>query len=499
MKIFLLLFICLATFNSLLAQSQMRVEVASLFLENDQSNEYKNDVDGNIIELSQNVIDDNFNISIYRELESKEYIYRPDIKSSSKKEITFNSLLHNKIFPANVTIPGTLQVFSSDLLRSKNNLSKFLFQSFKEINSLKVLHLYGHGVGATGYDDFEFKKLKYEIETFLKQKNTKIDLIIYDSCFLGNIEFLYEMRNLSRFSIASEESLFSTGQPLKGLDGMIQDLRLKIGSDRREQILFLSKEIISNFLFSYSTVTNGKYSQVVSESSAVIALYDNSKWSQFIKDFKILRNELDNLSELEKNNLLKKIEKLFLDKKTQIDLGVLLNKLATNSKLLSSKKILSALEIDKADFRSLNPSLTLKKPSVGAILEVGINNWSNNAEVLVPILPKSKILSSNKNGIFLSVEKIIRLSPFLPHVKTFNARWIDQKTNKVIGKEFRYERKTDLKFSYSNSFIKFFGFTESQNSIKQKYSGIAITHPFQTFPNLDYLDLEFQQLTNWLK
>lgn len=480
------------------------LEVTAIFFNNDQSIEYHKDIDQNIIELSRNNIEKELSIALFRELPSYDYLYRPEGRGNG---VTANALFSTPYFNADFKVPGTFQKLSVGSLERGGVLEKLLKNGFKNSQSLKVLFLYGHGVGATGFKDKDLSLIKNEIFQYIQNNNgQKIDLIVYDSCFLGNLEFLYEMRNLSKFSMGSSESEFSQGQPFEVLDSILPIVLEN--SNKEIATKKVATELLVKFLSSYSTLEKGKNANEVETSSAVFSLFDNSKFEILMTELKKLRSELNKLAPEKQNLLNKRWQKYAMDDQKLLDLGGFLKVLVTenlnNEISLVSKNLLSKLNITESDFKAVSPMIQMRSPLPGeALAIVSVNN--KNKEALASLLPNLKNQTESpytKSGeVALKVNKLLRVAPFLPHIQSVEIRFIDPKTGKNVGEIRSVKRTKDLKIHENkiSSPIQFFGFTESQKTIEKRYSGLNISHPFKPMPNFDYMNLEFQAKTQWLK
>lgn len=480
------------------------LEVTTIFFNNDRSLVFHQDVDQNILELSRNNIENDLSIAVFRELSSYDYFYRPQGKGNG---ISANSLFSVPYFEAQFKVPGTFQRMSIGSLEKIGFIEKILKNNFKNSESLKILFLYGHGVGPTGFKDKDLNLLKNEILNFIRNNNgQKIDLIVYDSCFLGNIEFLYEMRDLSKFSMASSESEFSQGQPFEVIDSL---LSIVLSEPKRELATKkLALELLLKFLSSYSTLENGKNAKTVTSSSAVFSIFDNSKFEFLMNDLGKLRVELNHLSAEQQIRLNKKWKKYSMDDDKLLDLGgflKILNAENISSEITAlSKNILLKLNITESDFKSVSPMVQFRSPLPNSALAIlSVNN--KNQEDIQRLLPSLKNQVSTpftrKGEVALEVKKVLKISPFLPHIQTIEVRFIDPKTGNSLGEIKSVKRDRDLKIHENkiNSPIQFFGFTESQKTIEKRYSGLNISHPFRAMPNFDYMNLEFQTKIGWLK
>jgi len=112
----------------------------------------------------------------------------------------------------------------------------------------------------------EIKDLKYSLS------DLKFEYILFDACYMSSIEVLYEMRNNSRYILASPSEVISYGFPYEKianrLFGNISDLK-----------------IICNEYVNFYESLEYKY------QSANVALIDLSKLSELVIDLKNLFND----------------------------------------------------------------------------------------------------------------------------------------------------------------------------------------------------------------
>lgn len=486
------------------AQALEALEVTTVFFNNDRSADYHLDVDQNILEIARNDISKEMSIALYRELPEYDYLYRPEGRGNG---VLINDLFSTGYFDKSLKVPGTFSKMAIGSLEKNGGLTKVLKSGFKNPSSVKILFLYGHGVGATGFKDKDLGLIKSEIANYLISNNgEKIDLIVYDSCFLGNLEFLYEMRELSHYSMASSESEFSQGQPFEVIDSLLP--LVQEASSKDIKVKKIAAELMIKFLSSYSTLEKGKHAKLVETSSAVFSMFDNKKFESLMNDLKKLRLELSKLSAEKQNMLSKKWQKYSMDDQRLLDLGgflkVIVMENANAETALLAKNLLAKLNINESDFKTVSPTLQWRSPKPNEALAILSVN-QKNAEALQLLLPKLKnqVASSfvKPGEIALKVNKVLRLAPFLPHISSVEVRFIDPITGLDLAQTKSYKRTRDLKIHENkiSSPIQFFGFTESQKTIEKRYSGLNISHPFKPMPNFDYMNLEFQSKTQWLK
>lgn len=485
------------------ARASTTLEVVSVFFNNDRSVEFHRDVDSNVLELARNNLSHNLNITLLRELPNHEYVYQPQ---NSGRGVLANELFSETYFDSSFKVPGNYKKLNLGSIQKTDELSKLLVSSFKQNNSIKILFLYGHGLGPTGFKDIDLFWLKEELATYVKKSGTKLDLVVYDSCFLGNIEFLFEMRNISHFSMASEESEFAQGQPFEILDSLQENLKQDdVHSTKTKK---MAAEILQKFLSSYSTINESKNGKHVESSSAVFALYDNKNWESLINGFKNLKKELNNLTQTSKVKLDSKFKRISMDNSNLLDVGQFLKIIISDSASPQlgqiAEGLLQKLDITTDDFQAISPMIQLRSPKSGsAILALSVNNHDRSAlERLLPNLKNqinSKFLKPSEVGI--KVNQLVRLQPFLPHVKSIEVRFFDPNSGESYSQPVTYVRTKDLKIHENkiSSPILLFGVTESKKTMEKRYSGLNITHPFRPMPNIDYMNLEFQKKIHWLQ
>lgn len=501
-KIFLAVFLFFLTLIPSVVSANEKIETATMFFNNDSSEAYHLDVDRNVLELARNDFSKEISLSIGRSLNYFSYIYRPEAAS---RFVSLNSLFYQDYFSADAKIKGSLQKFQSQFFESDSKaLLKFLKLSFKNPQSIKILFLYGHGVGALGFKDITTSQIKEQILTWSEETGMKLDLLVLDSCFLGNIDFLYEMRNVSRFTLASPEAEFSSGQPFDMIDSFLEVDNKHSSLNREERVRKIAEEILNKFLASYSTVFKGRERRNVDSSSAIFSLIDNKNLSKVVLSLKKIRVFLDQFSQKERELFNKKIVKFQMENPDLIDFGGMLVVLSEmglvdlSNEIIKTKKL---FDLSSSDFTSVSPHVTLKSPAENAILKIGVNDWSAQEIGTLEAALVGKRYQRFETYFLVSVDKSFRIYPFLPHILEFNAQWVEAKSHKALGAEIKVVRTSDLKIHRNKSSgpVLLFGFTESKRAYQKIYSGLGISHPFRPMPGFDYFDLEFQQTTNWLK
>ncbi|QDK42454.1 hypothetical protein DOM21_13560 [Bacteriovorax stolpii] len=454
-NLLIVLFLTLVSAN-LFAETKW--EVATVFLGARENEEYQADVEANLKEISRIKTSAYLNVSAYREKES-----RP----------------------------------------SKTKILTFLKNSFKDPKSKKALVIYGHGQGPAGLRDMPVSELK----SLLKDLKMKLDITWFDACFLSNIEFLYELRGTSAYSIASEEAEFSSGLPFESLSDLPQNATAESAT------LMLAK----SFIDSYSYLKDGKQRDAVSTSSATISVIDNAELEVFVAAFKKVSAIIQKLPAAEQSALKNKLAKKYaMDEKSLVDLGSLLIELRLTIKdqVIDQEltKLIRLLNIESVKKLKTNPRIKIEAPVPGAQMVFGFNNWENGHKAEYLDNPLFREILNTKTFIAgpLSQEWPIKkfdgasttVSPFAPGVNSFDYYFLDAK-GKLISEALTITRSLDVvevpqTKKAAGSFLVYSAYTQKVGSKAEKYTGMNIAL-FNSAPSMDYFELEFNQAVGWLK
>ncbi len=450
-----ILFLALVSVN---VMAETKWEVASVFLGARENEEYQADVAANLKEISLIKKSPYLSVAAYREKESR---------------------------------PNRTKILS------------FLKASFKDPKAKKALVLYGHGEGAEGLRDMQTA----EIKSLLKELKIKLDILWFDACFLSNIEFLYELREASAYSIASEEAEFSSGLPFESLSDLPQNASAEAGA------LMLAK----SFIESYSYLKDGKQRDAVSSSSATISVIDNNELESFVSAFKKVSLIIQKLPVSEQAALKNKLAKKYaMDQKSLVDLGSLLIelRLAIKDAAIDQEltKLIRLLNIESVKRLKTNPRVKIEAPIPGAQMVFGFNHWENGhkAEYLDNPLFKeilnTKTFTAGPNSNDWPVKKFegasTTLSPFAPGVNSFNYYFLDAK-GKLISEALAITRSLDVveipqTKKVPGNFLVYSAYTQKVGAKAEKYTGVNIAL-FNSAPSMDYFELEFNQAVGWLK
>lgn len=183
-------------------------------------------------------------------------------------------------------------------------LIKFLNFAFSRYQAKEIiLVLWGHGDGRnfkgrvgkgicfdeTHGDFLTIKEIKEALEEINKRFNRKIDILIFDACFMQSIEVSYELRDYVEFVLGSQ-----TYVPLDGIpyDEVISTFSRSNGNPRN-----LSIDIVKNYFNSYN---NGSQGNERVTFSAIDTKYSDSVKNLLKKLIPDLIIKDDILSEREK-------------------------------------------------------------------------------------------------------------------------------------------------------------------------------------------------------
>lgn len=457
-KYLLLCFFLLVSANAL---AETKWEVAMVFLGSNEDAEFQQDIDKNLEEISHIKTSCALKVTTYRE--------------------------------------GSAQA------NDRSQLPTFLKKSFTDKTSKKMLVIYGHGVGPLGPRDLQAAELK----NLLAQSKIKYDIIWFDSCFLANLEFLYEMKDASIYTIASEEAEFSSGLPFQTLSELP-----KFASS-----LEASVNLAKSFIDSYSYIKDGNQTAAVYKSSATISVINNSELGNFTEQFNKASLLIKGLSTSDSQLLRKLIAKKYrMDNPELVDLGMLLIELRRFNKDPSKDseltKLIRLLNIESIKKLRSNPRLHITAPAPGALMVFGFNNWENGHKAeyednsIFSDIISTKLFAPGLNNKSWPVKKFENpstfISPFAPGINSFEYYFVSADGNKLLTNEaIRIGRSQDVietsqTANTSGSFLVYSAYTQQIGAKAEKYTGINITL-FGTAPSMDYFELAFNKLTNWLK
>jgi hypothetical protein len=384
--------------------------------------------------------------------------------------------------------------FSLFLEKNLDTLPAFLAQAFKSSGSKKALIIYSHGKGPLGLQNFNTTDLKETIFSHIPH----LDLLWFDSCFMANIEFLYEIKELSEYTIASEDSEFTSGMPFQTLD------QLPFTNTAQEAALMLGK----NFIESYSYIKAGTQRNYVSKSSSTISIFENSKWDILVNNLQLISSKIKilNLNIIKKNYTMEFQE--------LVDLGHYLIAIRTANKEPEFDKLLTStirlLNIQSVAQLKSNPRLKIFNPESNSLMVFGFSNWTqgNQADfstnaIFNQILAHDNFIAGPNKQIWPYKKQnstYTILTPFAPGINIFNYYFLNMEATKLLSESITLYRTSDfieIGRDNKNSPLLYSAYTQEIGKKAERYTGLSITFP-GTVPSIDYFELTFNQRVHWL-
>lgn len=483
-KLFLAVFILVSAGVSL---ADTKWEVAVVFRGAEHDEAFQKDIDDNILELARIQNGPGLKLGIYRESMNGSYIYIP---GSGPGKNTLSDLLHRQDLK-NIPVPGSLKKFDQE------NLAAFLKTFYKSKESKKALIIYSHGKGAEGLTGLSPSELKETLSQV-----PRLDLLWFDACFMASFEFLYEMRKFSDYTLASQEAEFSSGLPFQTLS-MLPEY-----SSAKDAALTLAR----NFIESYSFLKNGQQRNYVSVSSATISVVENKKLESAASALKKVSVIFKSLNEKTKNDLRNYLEKTAgMDQKDLIDLGRFLIELRKKTQSADAEltSLIRLLNIESVRKLKTNPRIHLTAPEAGAKLVYGFNNWQmgdeddfGKTELFRTLLRNDGFIAGpvNANWPYKTFQgKEMVVTPFAPSINAFNYYFLSQE-GKLLSPAMTAVRTHDVVESPADSSaspLLYSAYTQQMGTKAERYTGLNITMP-GSVPSMDYFELEFNQLAQWL-
>ncbi len=489
-KFFISCFICLLALISIgECWAETKWEVAVVFRGEQEDDQFQKDIDDNILELARNNLGANLKIGLYREMNSGSYTYLPDGKNGN--EITLGNLLYRQDL-------NQFKVTGAFQKNSTSDLGSFLKNFYQDPYSKKALIIYSHGKGSDGLRGLS----TIELKNTLNSSAPHLDLLWLDACFMANLEFLYELRQASDYTVASEEAEFTSGLPFQTLS------LLPSFSSGLEAALSLSK----NYIESYSYIKNGKQRNYVSVSSATISVIENKKLQAFAMGMKDVSFFLKSIPEELKSKLNRALtNKASMDDKTLIDIGTFLIKLREETNTIDNKltNLIRLLNVDSVKKLKTNPRIHIQSPVTNAKLVYGFNNWTagtktdfSKSDVFQSILKNEGFVAGPRNSDWplknMKSNKMT-LTPFAPGINTFNYYFLDS-NGKLLSEALSISRTHDIVETTAENNLSpliYTAYTQEIGKNAERYTGLNISMP-GTVPSLDYFELEFNQLVQWL-
>lgn len=482
-------------------------EVGVIFLGANENSEFQADIDQNILELARTEPDTHLKITVLRDFPTHAMIYSQEQNATSLNQTSWKPLFF-KIPAKDIMIPGQIlkqKRLKENSLLDSNLLNQFLHKSFSSLEANRLLIIYGHGLGPEGLKAISIKDLRQNLMSLLPKRNTKtlLDTLWLDSCFMGNIEAAYSLKDLTSFYISSEESEFSTGMPYDFLE-----LLKNLDSPKMASMILAHR-----FVESYSYTSLGQQRLNRHQSPATISVLETQKLDNLITKLSDLNKNLKIDSNLE---IIKEIPNTIAMEKTNlIDLGSLLNFL--NQKIKKKDPafyqtlhaLRSTLEIQKPRLIKTNPRIKLVSPSPQADLVFGYNGWQTgdeldtNSQNLFPkeLTEDLKFVlgPNNRNWPSRKINKRLFIVPFSVNMDEFNYYFYDPVKKQALSKSQTIVRTQDFYYFASENEdnpVVFRAYTQSIGNASEKYTGLTIQNP-NIAPTMDYLETDFFKETSW--
>lgn len=481
-------------------------EVAVLFLGAGESPEYQKDIDRNILELSKTFPGDHYRLSIYRELPTQNVEYFVDRRSA--KVQSWDPLFAQK--PAvSISVPGELRFWErhkteKNLLLEPLALEMFLKRAFRFPNSKRILVLYSHGEGYRGLGGgVSLKQLRANLEAALPERPGRaLDILWLDACFMANLEAAYELRNTSRFLIASEEAEFSAGAPFDMFESLAwgPDYPYRVAIDFAER-----------FVESYSYLKKGSQRRAVFKSSATVSVLDLRRLEGLVEKVSALTKGIGSFSQTQRANLRKNLPRLTMDRQDLVDFGSLIVHLS-RSKSFQSTQVQEAvtqmrflLDLQRPEKFQTNPRLIVSPSQSGAPIVFGYEEWTKGYRGDADSLEKLPDALHENITAFVNgplgrewpsreVRDVLYFSPFTVGLNQFHYYYLDS----TLLSSFK--RTKDFVYFPSESLqnpVVFTGYTQGIGETAERYSGLSILDPTIGLPSFDYADLDFVTATGW--
>lgn len=177
---------------------------------------------------------------------------------------------------------------------------------------------------------FDETRLVQDLKGVLQGK--KIDLLVLNSCLMGNLEVLNMFSQVAKFAIASEYTICVNGSAEEGEKarhrGISVEVLLKeLKRNSKVSALSLANSLLSEFQDAYQSYYMENGTEVPDKCPSTLAYYDLSKSSEVIQNLSNLQNYLmKNASFKDKKTIIERsLSSLFVDEFGYIDLRTFLN------------------------------------------------------------------------------------------------------------------------------------------------------------------------------
>jgi len=227
--------------------------------------------------------------------------------SNTKVLILLDGENETKIFEIDNKIETELKIYNNLNTGDPQVLTDFILFSLNRYNPENIiLTLWGHGDGRnfkgsdgkgvcydeTTTDYLTIKEIKESLKNIYNKKNRKIDIIIFDACFMQTVEVSYELKDYVDYIIAS--------QAYVPLDGFPYDDILNNISLEKISIIDIGKEITKSYFNSYNNGSQGEEKVSISLLKAIKSV----DILNLTKEFITKNNKIDNIKNLREKCLI---------------------------------------------------------------------------------------------------------------------------------------------------------------------------------------------------
>lgn len=194
---------------------------------------------------------------------------------------------------------------------NKSEWNQFLKRAYTQPESKKILILYGHGNAFHGFANLSLKAWNELLP--------EVDILWLQSCYMANIESIYQWRNHFNYFIGSQETEFSTGRSFLNLGAS-----LATDLSAEKMAMLLAKQYIVSY--SYSAQGLSRFER--EESGATIAVVEKEallNTTQYFK--KSWQNIKAKMNEIKINDQTRKMKSIInrfaaMENKNLVDIGL---------------------------------------------------------------------------------------------------------------------------------------------------------------------------------
>lgn len=137
-----------------------------------------------------------------------------------KKCLPNNDWKGNPVYNIQMDKTPEINTIPTEIIEGKDSskpedLSAFIADNMQKYNSAKnVFYISGHGLAYKGVAGISMNDLKKALDKACVKIGKKLDIIIFDACFMQNLETMNEIKNYAKIAVASEETVPGSGFPI---------------------------------------------------------------------------------------------------------------------------------------------------------------------------------------------------------------------------------------------------------------------------------------------